>query len=108
MISGLGLAEFEDAFKGLMIIYQGFQNRTNVLKGNLREWRPLEHDGHIALKFSNRYFTKDKHAGDDRTSDLADVIDPFNIIRPLIRGEFHTSDNVVEYWERKRKEGDTG
>ncbi|PIL22305.1 hypothetical protein GSI_14993 [Ganoderma sinense ZZ0214-1] len=32
---------------------------------------------------------------------MSQVVDPFNILRPLIKGEAHTTDNVVEYWECK-------
>ena len=87
-----------------MSIYQMFQNRATALNSALREWRPTEHRDHLALKFSNRYLSKGKGAIDDGAADLGEVVDPFNILRPVLRGEVHTADNVVQYWERVIKE----
>lgn len=62
---------------------------------------PGEDEGHLTLTFSSRYLTAAKDVvDDDIRPDLADVIDPFNILRPRLRTEVHTLDNSVEYWQR--------
>ncbi|KAI1788906.1 hypothetical protein LXA43DRAFT_1063213 [Ganoderma leucocontextum] len=53
-----------------------------------------------------RYLTSSRDAGEEPLADLAEFVDPFNVLRPLLHGEVHTVDNVVEYWEhRKYSEG---
>ena len=32
------------------------------------------------------------------------MVDPFNVLCPLIKTEVHTADNVVEYWEHHSRE----
>ena len=99
-ISGLGVEGFEAAARGVLVIYQGFQARVSALNGQLREWSPTPSDTDLTLTFGNRYLTRNKEIGNDEVVDISHVVDPFNVLRPLLRLESHTSDNVVEYWER--------
>ena len=100
-ISGLGVEGFEAAAKGVLVIYQAFQARVSALKGHLREWQPTRNESDLTLTFGNRYLTREKERGSDQVVDISQVVDPFNVLRPLLRLESHTTDNVVEFWERQ-------
>ena len=100
-ISGLGVEGFDAAVKGALVIYQAFQSRVSALKGQLRDWAPMAGEGDITLTFGNRYLTREKERGGDQLADISQVVDPFNVLRPRLRLEHHTTDNVVEYWERQ-------
>ena len=61
----------------------------------------MQGDTDLTLTFGNRYLTRNKERGNDQVVDISQVVDPFDVLRPLIRLESHTTDNVVEYWERQ-------
>lgn len=104
VLTGLGEPQFETAIRGMLSIYQVFQGLVATLQGRLREWAPTQNSADLELKFHNRLLTRMKDIGDDIEVDMAQVIDPFNVLRPLLRDQVHTTDNVVEYWERNVKD----
>lgn len=98
-ICGLGVSEFEAAVKGVMSIYQVMQSRVSGLKARLREWSPTRDRDDLALVLGNRYLTPIKEVDGDAEGDM-DEIDPFKVLKPLLRNEVYTLDNVVQYWQR--------
>ena len=100
-ITGLGVEGFETAVQGAMAIYQAFQAKISTLGGHLREWSPSYDGADLALTFGNRYLTRENERGLDQVVDISKHVDPFNVLSPLLRLEVHTTDNVVEYWERR-------
>ena len=36
----------------------------------------------------------------EKKQDLGQFVDPFNVLRPLLRTEVHTAENHVDYWKR--------
>ena len=99
-LSGLGTESFNSAVKGVLHIYQAFQSVLGVRNAQLRPWKPIREAEDLVLTFGNRYLTRGQDAGNETQVDLAETVDPFNILRPLLRSEVHISDNVVEYWQR--------
>ena len=61
----------------------------------------MQGDTDLTLTFGNRYLTRNKERGNDQVVDMSQGVDPFTVLRPLVRLESHTTDNVVEYWERQ-------
>ncbi|KAH9910308.1 uncharacterized protein BXZ73DRAFT_58710 [Epithele typhae] len=104
VISGLGEGLFQDAVQGAVCVYQVYQCLIETLHGRLREWTPFDRSDHLAIQFGNRLLSRGKEVGDDEIVDLADVVDPFNVLRPALRDHVHTTDNAVQYWERTMKE----
>ncbi|RPD67608.1 hypothetical protein L226DRAFT_577112 [Lentinus tigrinus ALCF2SS1-7] len=106
-VTGLGCEAFEKAVAGLSILYQTVKAKIMQRGGQLRDWTPVnlgDDEGNTTLTFGSRYLTAAKDVGnDDIRPDLAEVIDPFNILRPLLRTEVHTLDNCVQYWQRMPK-----
>ena len=73
----------------------------------MRTWAPGSDGGDsLTLTFSNRVLTSAKDVEGDTTCDLKEVVDPFNVLGPLLRTEVHTAENVVEYWIRTRNDPD--
>lgn len=69
--------------------------------GHLRTWAPGSDGGEsLTLSFSNRILTPAKDAEGEKEYGLENVVDPFNVLRPLLRSEVHTMENHVEYWTR--------
>ncbi|KAI0753008.1 hypothetical protein C8Q80DRAFT_1118255 [Daedaleopsis nitida] len=52
----------------------------------------------LTLSFSNRILTPAKDAEGEQEYSLEHIVDPFNILRPLLCSEVHTMENNVEYW----------
>ena len=104
-ICGLGLKSFEEAAHGALVIYQSFQNHVNLFQGRLRDWSLPQCGSDIALTFASRYLSTAADAADEINVDMDPSIDPFNVLRPLIKNAKHTADNVVEYWQREEKDG---
>ena len=100
-LSGVGIAQFESAVKGLLVIYQMFEAEVARTGNKLRPWQTRRDSDDLVLHFANRILTSRKDAGEEEAVDLESVIDPLNILRPLLRGEVHLQDNVVEYWEQR-------
>lgn len=100
-LTGLGVAEFDAAVQGMGVVYQVF--KTHLLQRNcqLRPWAPGRDGEDHTLTFSNRYLTSGKDAEGETMCDLGDVVDPLNVLRPLLKTEVHTADNQVEYWQRR-------
>ncbi|KAI1793219.1 hypothetical protein LXA43DRAFT_1059933, partial [Ganoderma leucocontextum] len=101
-LTGLGVQGFDAAVRGIQNIYQVFANHISKSGGRLREWVPGRDQQDLTLTFASRYLTSSRDAGEEPLADLAEFVDPFNVLRPLLRGEVHTVDNVVEYWERRK------
>ena len=87
--------------RGLLAIYQTFQNHVTAKGSQLRAWQPAYDQDDLALKVGNRYLTLRKHAEGEEPMDLSDTIDPFNVLRPHLQSEIHVQDNLVEYWEKR-------
>ncbi|KAI1789299.1 hypothetical protein LXA43DRAFT_974333 [Ganoderma leucocontextum] len=72
----------------------------------LCDWKPGHNGEDLMLTFTNRYLTpsilavENKDAQGETPFDLAELIDPLNILRPHLRSEVHIQENVVEYWQR--------
>ncbi|KAH9939696.1 uncharacterized protein BXZ73DRAFT_43519 [Epithele typhae] len=103
VISGLGEDLFKDAVQGALCVYQVYQRLIETLHGKLREWSLVDRSGHLAIQFGNRLLSRGKEAADNEVVDLADVVDPFNVLRLVLRDHVHTTDNAVQYWERTVK-----
>ena len=84
-----------------MAIYQAFQAKISALGSQLRDWSPSYDGSDLALTFGNRYLTKENEKGLDQVVDISKHVDPFHVLSPLLRLEVHTTDNVVEYWEKR-------
>ncbi|KAM5534257.1 hypothetical protein V8D89_012082 [Ganoderma adspersum] len=102
-LTGLGTVGFDDAVRGMQTIYQVFSNHVSRAGSHLRTWTPGRDGQDLTLTFANRYLTSNCDVGNETSTDPS-VIDPFNILRPLIKNEVHTADNVVEYWEHREKD----
>ena len=102
-LTGLGTVGFDDAVRGMQTIYQVFSNHVSRAGSHLRTWTPGRDGQDLTLTFANHYLTSNRDVGNETSTDLS-VIDPFNILQPLIKNEVHTADNVVEYWERRGKD----
>ena len=100
-LTGLGTDAFDAAVHGIQTIHQVFHNHVTRGGSRLRDWVPGRDGQDLTLTFTNRYLTSPRDVGGEASVDLSQVVDPFNILRPLIKGETHTTDNVMEYWERK-------
>ena len=99
-LTGLGSPLFESAVRGLGSLYHMFKADLQRRGCRLRDWTP-SHDGeHLALTFSNRFFTYVKDAGGETPLDITKSIDPFNVLAPHLRTEVHLLENVVEYWQQ--------
>lgn len=98
MLTGLGSAQFESAVSAMLAIYTHFQ--TFLSGHTLRPWQPEQAQEYLAITIGNRYLTRTRDAAGEAHVDLGDVIDPFNILRPLLSNQVHVQENVVEYWER--------
>ncbi|TFK78113.1 hypothetical protein K466DRAFT_468930, partial [Polyporus arcularius HHB13444] len=107
-LTGLGGEMFEKAVRGLSTLYQNAKGKVQQRGCQLRDWTPGEAEGDLTLTFSSRYLTPSNHATDDVRPDMAEVIDPLNILRPLLRTEVHTLDNAVFYWRRMPASAATG
>ena len=98
-LTGLGASQFQAAVRGVICIYQWFKTHLEKRGCQLRPWAPGSDgsDG-ITLTFNNRLLTNTKDCEPRETLfDLADTVDPFNILRPLLRTEVHTIENQVQY-----------
>ncbi|KAI1788903.1 hypothetical protein LXA43DRAFT_893730 [Ganoderma leucocontextum] len=101
-LTGLGTKSFDAAVCGVQTVYQVFNNHVSRTGGRLREWTPGRCGQDLTLTFTNCYLTSSHDLGDEASVDLSAMVDPFNVLRPLIKSEVHTADNVVEYWERRQ------
>ncbi|KAI0744662.1 hypothetical protein C8Q76DRAFT_605300, partial [Earliella scabrosa] len=99
-LSGLGAERFDCAVRGISTIYQMFKSRLLRSNSHLRDWFPGQDGYHATLTFSNRYVTPLKDAGGEQSLDLRDVVDPFNLMGPLLRNHIHMQENAVEYWKQ--------
>ncbi|KAI1788706.1 hypothetical protein LXA43DRAFT_1097017 [Ganoderma leucocontextum] len=104
-LTGLGVESFDAAVRGVQAVHQFFHNHVSRGGAHLREWVPGRDGQDLTLTFANRYLMSSRDAAGETSLDMAGIIDPFNVLQPLLRGEAHLADNVVEYWERR--EGDT-
>ena len=66
----------------------------------LRDWIPGRDGYNLTLTATNRYLTSMRDAQGQPGLNLAEVVDPFNVLRPLLQTEVHIQENVVEYWQR--------
>lgn len=97
-LSGLGASHFDQAVRGVGAVYQMFNAELQRRGCELRPWTPSRDATHLALTFSNRYFTSIKAADGEPPIDLHGTVDPLDVVSPLLRGEVHILENVVEYW----------
>ncbi|KAI0741498.1 hypothetical protein C8Q80DRAFT_1123385 [Daedaleopsis nitida] len=90
-LTGLASEKYHDAVRGM----------GTIRGGHLRTWA-LGCDGEesLTLSFSNRILTPAKDTEGKREYGLEHLINPFNVLRPLLRSEVHTVENHVEYWSR--------
>lgn len=98
-LTGLGTDRFDAAVHGMQTIHQVLSNHVSRAGGRLRNWTPGRDGQDLTLTFANRYLTSARDVGDETSIDMSAVVDPLNVLRPLIKNEVHTADNVVEYWE---------
>lgn len=95
---------FDAAVRGVQNIFQFFQAHVSRGGGRLRDWSPGRDGQDLTLTFANRYLTSSRDGEGQVQVDLAEIVDPFNVLRPLLRSEVHVEDNVVEYWECRKGE----
>ncbi|KAM5530022.1 hypothetical protein V8D89_016312 [Ganoderma adspersum] len=91
-LTGLGTEGFDGAVRRQPYFRAG---------GHLRNWTPGRDGQDLILMFGNRYLTSSHDTGDNVSIEMSPIVDPLNILCPLIKNEVHTADNVVEYWERR-------
>lgn len=96
LILGLGAEEFSSAVCGLPAVYQTFQQHIT----HLHPWETVWHGEDLVIKVSNCYLTRAQDANGETGLDLAEIVDPFNVLHPHLQSEIHTADNAVQYWER--------
>ena len=100
-LTGLGSQHFHTAVRGVSAIYHAFKMHLSARGCQLRTWAPgCDAVQSLTLTFSNRILTSAKEAEGEKMEDLSRVVDPFNILRPLLRTEAHTTENNVDYWKR--------
>ncbi|KAI0713351.1 hypothetical protein C8Q76DRAFT_621136 [Earliella scabrosa] len=100
-LTGLGAERFDCAVRGAQSIFQTFKATLERRGCQLRDWSPGRDGYHLTLGASNRYLTSMRDAGGEAGLDLAEVVDPFNVLRPLVQTEVHIQENVVQYWQRQ-------
>ncbi|KAI0745602.1 hypothetical protein C8Q76DRAFT_606084, partial [Earliella scabrosa] len=98
MLLGMGIAQFESVVKGLLVIYQMF--KAEIAREILLMWQTCRDSEDLVLYSANRILTFRKDTGKEEAIDLVGVIDPLNILHPLLHGEVHLQDNIVEYQEQ--------
>lgn len=98
-LTGLGTDRFDAAVRGIQTIHQVLSNHIFQAGGHLRDWTPGRDGQDLTLTFSNHYLTSARDIGNKSSIDISTIVDPLNILCPLIKTEVHTADNVVEYWE---------
>ncbi|KAI0730682.1 hypothetical protein C8Q76DRAFT_612543 [Earliella scabrosa] len=100
-LTGLGSQHFHTAVRGVSAIYQAFKMHLSARGCQLRTWAPGCDAGQsLTLTFSNRILMSARDAEGETKQDLGRFVDPFNILRPLLRTEVHTMENHVDYWKR--------
>ncbi|KAI0746129.1 hypothetical protein C8Q76DRAFT_765114 [Earliella scabrosa] len=92
-LTGLGSQYFHSAVRGVSTVYHAF-------KMHLSTRGCCDGGESLTLTFSNRILMSAKDGEGERKQDLAEFVDPFNILRPLLRTEIHTAENHVDYWKR--------
>ena len=109
-LTGVGGSEFANAVEAVQYINQAFAMYVNGLQCRMREWKTSEREDYTVLTFANRYLTQARNVAGEEPVSLADTVDPFNILRPLLQGrsERHIPENVVEHWERLVGIGENG
>ena len=100
-LTGLGAERFDCAVRGAQSIYQMFKAHIERLGCQLREWTPGRDGYNLTLTTSNRYLTTMRDAQGQPALDLGEIVDPFNVLRPLLQTEVHIQENVVQYWQRQ-------
>ncbi|KAM5530021.1 hypothetical protein V8D89_016311 [Ganoderma adspersum] len=100
-LTELGTDGFDLAVRGVQTIHQVLSNHVSRAGGHLRNWTPGCDGQDLTLMFGNRYLTSSRDVGGDVSIDMSPIVDPLNVLRPLIKTEVHTADNVVEYWEHR-------
>ncbi len=101
---GFGAERFDCAVRGLLSIYQFFNRHIARSGSRLRDWTPGRDGANLTVLFANRYLTSSRDAAGESPANLAEIVDPFNLLQPLLQTEVHTEDNVVEYWQRHEEE----
>ena len=98
-LTGLGTDRFDAAVRGIQTIHQVLSNHIFQAGGHLRDWTPGRDGQDLTLTFGNRYLTSARDIGNESSIDMSTIVDPLNILHPLMKTEVHTANNVVEYWE---------
>ncbi|KAK7049901.1 hypothetical protein VNI00_005331 [Paramarasmius palmivorus] len=102
LLTGLNTSTFTNALHGLARV-------DSMLRQALREESPRAiastTDGYTTLDLSNRYFTSKRFANEEHHVGFPNDVDPKGVLANL-RGEafVHTTDNVVEYYQRQTNE----
>lgn len=100
-LTGLASQHFHSGVRGVGAVYHAFKMFLGSHSGHLRTWAPGCDGGEsLTLSFSNRILSPAKDAEGDAEVGLEHVVDPLNILRPLLRAEVHTKENHVSYWMR--------
>ena len=101
ILTGLGSQYFHTAVRGVSAVYLAFKMHLSARGCQLRTWAPGCDAGEsLTLTFSNRILMSAKDGEGETKRDLARYVDPFNILRPLLRTEVHTAENHVDFWKR--------
>ncbi|KAM5530398.1 hypothetical protein V8D89_015933 [Ganoderma adspersum] len=100
-LTGLGTDGFDLAVHGVQTMHQVLSNHISRAGGHLRNWTPGCDSQDLTLTFGNRYLTSSGDIGGGVSINMLPIVDPLNVLHPLIKTEVHTADNVVEYWEHR-------
>ncbi|KAM5544601.1 hypothetical protein V8D89_001499 [Ganoderma adspersum] len=93
-LTELGTDGFDLAVRGIQTIHQVLSNHVSRAGGHLRNWTPGCDGQDLTLTFGNRYLTSSRDIGGDVSIDMSPIVDPLNVLHPLIKTEVHTADNV--------------
>lgn len=98
-MTGLGLESFTLYSTAILNLYQNLG--TCLPPSSLLPWKPVTQRGFLSLDFANRYFSSINDYDNSPAIELSKDIDPFGILGNVVTDGRHTSDNDVQYYERK-------
>ncbi|KAI0083770.1 hypothetical protein BDY19DRAFT_899792, partial [Irpex rosettiformis] len=98
ILTGLGCKEFDNSVRAVIEIHSKFASHLPV--NSLQPWKPIVDNEQLCLEFANRYFTADYLASKYQTVSLNSMIDPIGLLTAQTKGDRHTEDNEVLYFEK--------
>jgi hypothetical protein len=100
-LTGLGQEYFADAIQAIKTIETKFARE--IPEDKLIKWTPNQFDSNIAIELSNRYFVYKTAEPTAISVPMDPTIDPQGLLKNAGDNLIHTSDNVVEYYQKQGK-----